>query len=54
VDIEWRSGKMVSAEIRSKAGEPCVVRYGDRTVALKIGAGKGYRLDANLTQTLVG
>src|SRR2546422_6267715 len=35
VDIQWRQGKMVSAEIRSKAGEPCIVRYGDRTKELK-------------------
>jgi alpha-L-fucosidase 2 len=48
VDIEWRSGKMVSAEIRSKTGEPCVVRYRDRTVELKTESGKVYRFDADL------
>ena len=48
VDIEWHGGRMVSAEIRSKAGEPCVVRYRDRTTELKTGMGKRYRVDPDL------
>jgi alpha-L-fucosidase 2 len=43
VNIKWHSGKLVSAEIRSKAGQPCVVRYGDRTQELETEAGKVYR-----------
>ena len=50
VSIEWRSGRLLSAEIRSKAGRDCVVRYGDRAVALKTEAGKTYRFDAQLNQ----
>ena len=48
VNIEWQAGKLTSAEIRSKAGQPCVVRYRDRTVALKAAKGKVLRLDASL------
>ena len=43
VSMEWRGGQLTSAEILSKAGQPCVVRYRDRTVALKTEAGKKYR-----------
>jgi alpha-L-fucosidase 2 len=42
VNIEWQGGKLTSAEILSKAGLPCVVRYRDRTVALKTEIGKLY------------
>ncbi len=54
VDIQWRNGKMVSAELRSKAGEPCVVRYRDRTKELKTAQNKRYRLDTDLNAVLVG
>src|SRR5437588_143552 len=49
VDIQWHSSKMVSAEIQSKAGEPCIVRYRGRTKELKTAKGKRYRLDADLS-----
>jgi alpha-L-fucosidase 2 len=42
VSMEWRGGQLTSAEILSKAGQPCVVRYRDRTVALKTEVGKAY------------
>ena len=48
VDIAWRNGKLVSTEIRSKSGESCVVRYGERTKRFKTEAGKIYRLGADL------
>ena len=35
VGIEWRAGKMTSAEIRSKDGGPYTVRYGDRVFELE-------------------
>jgi len=43
VSMEWKSGQLTSVEILSKAGQPCVVRYKDRTVALKTEPGKKYR-----------
>jgi alpha-L-fucosidase 2 len=54
VDIQWQGGKLIAAEIRSKMGEPCVVRYRDRTVQLKTEAGKRYRIDADVKTFLVG
>ena len=48
MDIQWRGGKLASAEIRSKMGEPCIVRYRDRTREMKTESGKRYRLDADL------
>jgi alpha-L-fucosidase 2 len=45
VNIEWKGGKLTSAEIRSKAGQACTVRYRDRTVSLKTEIGKVYLLD---------
>ena len=40
VDISWKDGRLVSATIRSELGEPCRVRYGNRTVEYKIKKGK--------------
>lgn len=48
VNIAWQGGHLAVAEIRSKAGRPCVVRYGDRTIQLKTEAGATFRLDQNL------
>jgi alpha-L-fucosidase 2 len=48
VNIEWRGGQLTVAEIRSKAGQPCVVRYGDQTIQLKTEPGATFRLDRNL------
>jgi alpha-L-fucosidase 2 len=31
VDIEWESGKLKEARLLSKLGNPCTVRYGERT-----------------------
>ncbi len=49
VSIRWRGGRLLAAELRSLAGRPCVVRYRDRTLALKTEAGKTYRLNAQST-----
>ena len=35
-DVEWNEGKLVTARIIPKGGEKCVVRYGDRTMALTV------------------
>ncbi|HEV2329292.1 MAG TPA: glycoside hydrolase family 95 protein [Verrucomicrobiae bacterium] len=40
VDISWKDGKLVSATIRSELGEPCRIKYGNRTVEYAIKKGK--------------
>ena len=48
VDLEWKDGKLIAAMLRSKLGNPGKIRYGDKVVALKIGAGKSQRLGPSL------
>jgi len=44
LDIAWEQGVLAAATLRSKFGNPCSIRYGDKTVALKTEAGKSYDL----------
>jgi alpha-L-fucosidase 2 len=48
VDIQWKSGKLQSAEIRSNQGGFCKLRYGDRTIRKLLSPGEAIRVDANL------
>jgi alpha-L-fucosidase 2 len=48
VDIAWREGRLASAELRSKLGGPCEVRYADHVVALETVAGGVYALEEAL------
>ena len=48
VDMAWANGKLTSTTIRSLKGRPCQVRYGDKTVDLKIAAGMVKRLNSRL------
>jgi alpha-L-fucosidase 2 len=48
VDMTWADGKLAKATIRSKLGNPCKIRSGDRTVDLKTEAGKRYALGSDL------
>ena len=43
VDMEWKEGKLVSANVRSLLGSPLVIRYGDTTRKIKLDAGKSYQ-----------
>jgi alpha-L-fucosidase 2 len=46
--LDWKQGKLNTAQILSKAGNKCTVRYGSKTVSFKTVKGKVYKLDANL------
>ncbi|MDQ3814667.1 MAG: glycoside hydrolase family 95 protein, partial [Armatimonadota bacterium] len=48
VDIEWQNGKLTKAVIRSAAGATVKVRYGDKTVDLKLKAGESRTLGPNV------
>jgi alpha-L-fucosidase 2 len=48
VSIQWKGGKLQSAEIRNRNGGLCAVRYGERTASLSLKPGEAIRLNAAL------
>jgi alpha-L-fucosidase 2 len=48
VGLAWKDGKLTRATIRSLLGDPCTLRYGEKTVNLKTGKGSTYTFDGNL------
>jgi alpha-L-fucosidase 2 len=50
VDLDWKDGKLQSAQIHSLSGALCHVRYGDKTASFALKHGHTLRLDANLDQ----
>jgi alpha-L-fucosidase 2 len=48
VDMSWKDGKLITAEIRSRSGQPCKVSYGQNIWESDTRAGMTYRLDYNL------
>ena len=50
VSINWARGKLASAEIKSKTGGPCTIRYQDRILTIKTEAGKSYRYNGKLVE----
>jgi alpha-L-fucosidase 2 len=50
VSMTWKNGRLISATIFSKTGEPCHVSYGGNTVELKIKKGKSVTLGGQLTE----
>jgi alpha-L-fucosidase 2 len=50
VSVRWKAGKLDKAEILSLNGNPCRVRYGDKTAVFPLKTGKKLGLDANLAK----
>jgi alpha-L-fucosidase 2 len=48
VDMDWTDGKLISATLHSLLGNPCKVRYGEKTVELNIKSGGTVHLDGSL------
>lgn len=48
VDLAWKDGRLQTATIRSVSGANPVVRYGEKTVRLKLDPGKSITLGAEL------
>ncbi len=45
LDLVWEDGQLVTVDIRSKLGNPCVVACGDKSVRLKTRAGQSILLE---------
>jgi alpha-L-fucosidase 2 len=48
LNIRWQNGRLSGVDVTSKAGQPCVLRYGDKQVRLATEKGKTYKLDGDL------
>ncbi|HYF70750.1 MAG TPA: glycoside hydrolase family 95 protein [Ohtaekwangia sp.] len=48
LDITWNDSKLVNLLVRSKVGNPCTLRYGDKVINLNTEKGKTYELNGNL------
>ena len=47
-DLDWDKGALTRAVIRSKLGEPCLVRYAGKSLELDTKKGKKYTLNGEL------
>jgi alpha-L-fucosidase 2 len=50
VDLDWKSGKLTRAVVRSLVGQPGKVRYHSATAALTLPRGGTITLDSNLQE----
>jgi alpha-L-fucosidase 2 len=50
VDMAWADGKLTSVALRSLTGKTCKVRYGEKTVELKMKPGTVIRLGGDLSR----
>jgi alpha-L-fucosidase 2 len=48
IDLDWKNGVLTKVVVRSKLGQPCVIRSGARTVELPTETGKTYAFDGQL------
>ncbi|WP_353719503.1 glycoside hydrolase family 95 protein [Dyadobacter sp. 676] len=48
IDMSWKKGKLEGLTIRSKAGNPCKLRYDGKVVSIPTAKGKTYRFGAGL------
>ncbi|HRH46811.1 MAG TPA: hypothetical protein PKY82_34515, partial [Pyrinomonadaceae bacterium] len=48
VDISWKNGKLVSANILSKLGEKTKLKYGGKIIDFASIKGKSYKFNQNL------
>ncbi len=48
VDMEWKDGKLINAEIKSMLGNPCVIRYGEKTKTYDIKAGASKKITGEI------
>lgn len=46
VDLQWQNGKLNEVGVRSISGNPCLLKYGDKTRLLKTKKGEYIRLNA--------
>jgi len=49
VDIQWRDGKLAEAVLRSATGGSARIRYGEKTVELKVPRGGSLKLGSQMT-----
>ncbi len=48
VNMEWKDGKLTGAEIKSLLGNPCIVRYGEKTKSYDIKAGESIKITGEI------
>ncbi|MGG7664874.1 glycoside hydrolase family 95 protein [Dyadobacter sp. BHUBP1] len=48
MDMTWKNGQLETLTVRSKAGNPCRLRYGNKTVSVNTTKGKTYRFGPDL------
>jgi alpha-L-fucosidase 2 len=52
VDVAWAGGKLTSVKVKSVGGRTATVRYGDRTVEIKLMSGATVELDPELQRVV--
>lgn len=48
LNLRWQNGHLSGVDVTSKAGQPCVLRYGTKEIRLTTETGKTYRLNGEL------